>query len=1155
MRPSVVVARPHSVRPEAARRGVRLLPSRPLHTPPLPEAPPAPFAALRRAATCLAAAVVATAFALLAGLAAAPLQASALPLIQSYTPGGHPQYWAVAQDPRGVLYFGSGDGVLEHAGGGWRLYVLPRRGTVRSLAAANDSSLYVGSQGDFGYLELTADGNRSYVSLLGHVPPDDRAFGDVWKTWVLPDGVYFQANARLFRWAGGQIRVWRPQGSYHFSHFVDGVLYVLEQERGLLRLDGETLVPVPGGRQLAGDRLYAMLPLGGGRTLVATRRQGLFAMTSGGIEPFAAAAAPYLAEHQIYHGTVLPDGSFALGTLTGGVAIVAPDGALVQVLDKSSGLRSNKVAFTFVDREQALWVAQEGAVARIEVRSPLKVFALPEGEDAAVLAVEQVGDLLYVGTSMGLHRLGLAVAPTAAVLEPVPGIEAQVLHLSAAGDGVVAATQAGVYYVRGDELLQVAPGISNASQASLRQPGRYWIGQTDGVRAIERDGAGWRDLGLIAGVSADVRTVFERPDGGLWIGSKAHGLFRADPPPPGQLPVARAVAGRGLPEEGSVDVWVYHGRPVFLSDRGIHEWNEARDSFPLVSWSAALVAGRRPVLLESDFLGRTWLSLSPGPGGSRTGDELVFLSGDPPRPSPLAPLAQRMSGWAALRVLTDSSGITWFGTRRGLVRLDAAVGPPPLPKTYLPLCDLEGERPETAGGHGAGVRQRGRSLRVECGLPAYFVGVENQFRFALGDLDEEWSRWQTGGSRLYAGLPFGQHTLRVQARDGYGRDSAVLRIPLEIVAPWYHTLPAYLGALLLGTGALWSGYRLRVRSLERRRRALEELVEERTRELRHSERNYRDLFENASDVIFALDQDGHIVSLNPAVEELGFEREALLGRPLEALVREEDRPKVRRWLGPRESVDVSPVEVTLVVGDIVRTVEVKVRPLGEPSVTRLEGVARDVSERRARLDAALSRARLRALQSQLQPHFLFNCLNGIAGLVGHDDERARQMLAELGDLLRFSLQDDSAQEVPLWQELAVLGKYVALQQSRFGNRLEVQVDTANGLSDLAVPRFVLQPLVENSIKHAVERVRRPVRVTVSLRRENGSLHLAVADDGPGFAATAQPGVGLANLRERLRALYGTKQSLEVRAPAGGGSEVEVVLPARPHTREKQVVPS
>jgi PAS domain S-box-containing protein len=296
-----------------------------------------------------------------------------------------------------------------------------------------------------------------------------------------------------------------------------------------------------------------------------------------------------------------------------------------------------------------------------------------------------------------------------------------------------------------------------------------------------------------------------------------------------------------------------------------------------------------------------------------------------------------------------------------------------------------------------------------------------------------------------------------------------------------------------------------------------------------------------------------VVSLNPAIEELGLPREALLGKPLADLVRPEDRPKVRRWYGPVAAADGSPVELTLEHAGVARTVEVKVRSLGSGLVSRVEGVARDVSERRARLDAALSRARLRALQSQLQPHFLFNCLNGIAGLVGRDDQRARQMLSELGDLLRFSLQDDGAQEVPLWQELAVLAKYVALQQSRFGDRLRVRIAAAGDLEELAVPRFALQPLVENSIKHAVERVRRPVEVRVGLRREGAELHLVVADDGPGFAADARPGVGLANLRERLRALYGSRHALELRRSASGGAEIEVVLPARAIAGSRQVV--
>jgi signal transduction histidine kinase len=196
----------------------------------------------------------------------------------------------------------------------------------------------------------------------------------------------------------------------------------------------------------------------------------------------------------------------------------------------------------------------------------------------------------------------------------------------------------------------------------------------------------------------------------------------------------------------------------------------------------------------------------------------------------------------------------------------------------------------------------------------------------------------------------------------------------------------------------------------------------------------------------------------------------------------------------------------------------------------------------ARLESSLARARLEALRSQMQPHFLFNALNGISGLIGSDDERARRLLAELGDLLRDALDGDG-EEVELGEELAMLDRYVALQSARYGDRLRFVHQVPAETLELVVPRFVLQPLVENAVKHGVERRIAPVEVRVEACLGRGMLTLKVADDGPGLAEGAREGVGLRNLRERLAVLYGEAHSLRLVRRPGGGTEATVVLPA------------
>jgi signal transduction histidine kinase len=207
-------------------------------------------------------------------------------------------------------------------------------------------------------------------------------------------------------------------------------------------------------------------------------------------------------------------------------------------------------------------------------------------------------------------------------------------------------------------------------------------------------------------------------------------------------------------------------------------------------------------------------------------------------------------------------------------------------------------------------------------------------------------------------------------------------------------------------------------------------------------------------------------------------------------------------------------------------------------------------EQTARLGAQLAEARLDALRRQLDPHFLFNTLNAVSSLVERDPPGVRRMIARLGDLLRYSFEGGSEPEVPLRQELSLLGRYVDIMQVRFQGRLSVTMQMDDGVLDALVPGLILQPLVENAIKYGVENRTDGGRITVSGAREGDMLVLRVQDEGARAGTSGSPrevaprgaGLGLRNTRERLAQLYGPAQGFALTQAIGGGATAEVRLP-------------
>ena len=198
------------------------------------------------------------------------------------------------------------------------------------------------------------------------------------------------------------------------------------------------------------------------------------------------------------------------------------------------------------------------------------------------------------------------------------------------------------------------------------------------------------------------------------------------------------------------------------------------------------------------------------------------------------------------------------------------------------------------------------------------------------------------------------------------------------------------------------------------------------------------------------------------------------------------------------------------------------------------------------LAAGLTRAKLDALRLQLQPHFLFNTLNALSALVHRDPRAADELIADLSELLRLSLES-SANEVPLRRELEILDRYLAIEQTRLGDRLRVTREIDPAVLEVLVPTFILQPLAENAVRHGIEPRCEPGHVTITARAVGDLLELTVADDGVGLrpaAAGARRGIGLTNAEERLRTLHGDRARLELRSPETGGVAVVLTLPRR-----------
>ena len=218
------------------------------------------------------------------------------------------------------------------------------------------------------------------------------------------------------------------------------------------------------------------------------------------------------------------------------------------------------------------------------------------------------------------------------------------------------------------------------------------------------------------------------------------------------------------------------------------------------------------------------------------------------------------------------------------------------------------------------------------------------------------------------------------------------------------------------------------------------------------------------------------------------------------------------------------------------------------SMRERERASATLEVRAAALEANMHEARLNALRMELNPHFLFNALNAISGLVRRRDEtKAVEMLASLGELLRLTLEREVGHEVSLGRELELLDLYLDIERTRFSDRLRVEVDIEPAARDALVPSFVLQPLVENAVRHGIAKSADRGWIRIAARVADHHLDIEIADTGPGIAdAPPGEGVGLRNTRARLSQLYGSSAVLRLDRGPAGGTIARLSLPAHAH---------
>ena len=756
---------------------------------------------------------------------------------------GYSSNWAIVQDQRGVMYFGNGNdlgnghGILEYDGVSWNLIPLPNKTTVRSLAVSldQDDRIYVGAVGDLGYLAPDTVGRMRFVSLLPFINENDRDIGDVWETLATKEGIYFSSYNRLFRWSNNKMKVWKEDTRFHTAAIIHNTLYIRQWDRGLKKLENDSLILVPGGEQFADERIYVMLPFDQTRILIGTRMKGLFIYDGKNIKPFRTEADSFLLQNQLYlPGTLLNDSTFVLGTLRNGLVIINRKGEFLQHINKDVGLQDNTVFYIYPDNQGALWLALNKGLARVEISLPISYYDSGQGIESTVYSVIRHKNTVYVATDLGVYYLDRPSKK----FQFIPGIGGESFRLLSFNDKLICAALSGVYEIKNKQAYLIRKSISYDYRAftvyhSVLDSNRLYVGLENGLAALRFNKGEWIDEGKVPNINEEILTIVESSDSRLWLGTNATGVLRVNLNGAESIQnptIERLGRANGLPA-GGVSVFSVGGEEYFGTNQGLFRFDKNSSSFVPDSGFAGISMGGSygDYTFREDNKGNIWINF---------GEEsaVAFRQADKSYRIDKTPFL-RFAGFHVNDIFPDIDGIVWFGGPDGLIRFDSRIKmnyssdyPALLRKVFVGENTLlygGAYSPETGKVDHTGpiLDYVNNALRFEFAAPSYQSENKNQFRTFLEGFDKSWSSWRSEAKKDYTNLPEGDYVFHVQAKNVYGHLSKESVYEFEILPPWYKSWLAYFFYVIALAGVVFMVDRTQRHRLIARERGRSQLRE------------------------------------------------------------------------------------------------------------------------------------------------------------------------------------------------------------------------------------------------------------------------------------------------------------------------------------------
>jgi ligand-binding sensor domain-containing protein/DNA-binding CsgD family transcriptional regulator len=708
------------------------------------------------------------------------------------------QSWSFAETENGQLYFANNLGLLEYNGASWSLYESIR--AINRAVCVEGNKIYVGAFNEFGFYEENERGVLVYHSLIHLIKDKIGDFDEIWRIHKTNFGIVFQSFKAIFIYQNGKIDIVYPRSSFHFSYYVNNILWVYDEEQGLMQFRDGIISTVPKGDYFIGTQIWSILPLNDDEIIIGTNNKGVFRYNGRNIVPWNSKINERLQKYQLYSAKKLKNNYFAFGTIQNGLIVTDTIGNIIFEMNRDRGMQNNTVLGIGQDHKGNIWLCLDNGISMIEFDSPISFFQEYFNIGTGYASAKYGGNI-YFGTNQGLFYINgkdfVDPSKTRSNFKLIEGTEGQVWNLSVIDNTLFCGHNNGVFQVQGDKAIKIS-AISGAwNFLKINNTGFIVVGSYSGLSILENGGGLWHLRNKIKGFAESSRFVQYDKLGNIWVSQTYKGIFKLklDNSWENVLDVQLLNSKSGLPSDQSNLLFKIKSEIIVASVKGIYAFNSKTGMFEKVEKFTSFFKKDTWIdYLYQDSEQNLWFSADQQIGvlryqedGSYKKITIPFLK--------LSNLILR--SFENIQELDQNSVL--IGIEGGFANyFSKKIKDYSIPNTTF-ISDLRSR--DTLEGvfrfSSKNVNQtvlptfRFKNNTISITFAANnYESIETFYQYNLLGFDDKWSDWSTKKFKEYTNLPPGKYTFMLRSSNNDQTSPSELSYKFIILAPWYQSVYA-----------------------------------------------------------------------------------------------------------------------------------------------------------------------------------------------------------------------------------------------------------------------------------------------------------------------------------------------------------------------------